>query len=110
VIGFGKRLRDDLFCVEWDVKPQLSQFVVWKFEAELNYPVVCSYYKDVLVVIFVELAHSVAHMEAESILINVAGRLLLFQRDRSSTSGKASDTKEKRVRIYACLADFCTIL
>jgi len=23
--GSGKRLRNDLFCVEWDVKPQLSQ-------------------------------------------------------------------------------------
>jgi len=22
--GLGKRLRNDLFCVEWDVKPQLS--------------------------------------------------------------------------------------
>ena len=21
----GKRLRNDIFCVEWDVKPQLSQ-------------------------------------------------------------------------------------
>ena len=26
-IGLGKRLRNDLFCVEWDVKPQLSQSV-----------------------------------------------------------------------------------
>jgi len=26
-IGLGKRLRNDLFCVEWDVKPQLSHFV-----------------------------------------------------------------------------------
>jgi len=24
-IGLGKRLRNDLFCVDWDVKPQLSQ-------------------------------------------------------------------------------------
>jgi len=23
-IGLGTRLRNDLFCVEWDVKPQLS--------------------------------------------------------------------------------------
>jgi len=23
--GLGKRLRNDLFCVEWDVKPQLNQ-------------------------------------------------------------------------------------
>jgi len=42
-------------------------------------------------------AHSGAQMEAESILINVAGRLLLFQRDRSATSGKTPDAKEKRV-------------
>ena len=26
-MGLGKRLRNDLFCVEWDVKPQLSQAV-----------------------------------------------------------------------------------
>jgi len=25
--GLGKRLRDNLFCVEWDVKPQLSQSI-----------------------------------------------------------------------------------
>jgi len=25
--GLGKRLRNDLFCVEWDVKPQLNQSV-----------------------------------------------------------------------------------
>jgi len=25
VIGLEKRLPDDLFCVEWDIKPQLSQ-------------------------------------------------------------------------------------
>jgi len=24
-IGLGKRLRNDLFCVEWDIKPQLNQ-------------------------------------------------------------------------------------
>ena len=24
-IGLGKRLRNDLFCVEWDVKPQLNE-------------------------------------------------------------------------------------
>jgi len=27
-IDFGKRLRNDLFCVEWGVKPQLSRSVV----------------------------------------------------------------------------------
>jgi len=27
-IGLGKRLRNDLFCVEWDVKPKLSQSVM----------------------------------------------------------------------------------
>jgi len=26
-IGLGKRLRNDLFYVEWDVKPQLSQSI-----------------------------------------------------------------------------------
>ena len=26
-LGFGKCLRNDLFCVEWDVKPQLNQSV-----------------------------------------------------------------------------------
>ena len=26
-IGFGKRLRNDLFCVEWDVKPQLNESI-----------------------------------------------------------------------------------
>ena len=55
------------------------------------------------VVLCVLSAHSGAHMEAESILINVAGRLLLFQRDRSTASGKAPDAKEKRVRM--CLSD-----
>jgi len=25
--GFGKRLRNDLFCAEWDIKPQLNQSV-----------------------------------------------------------------------------------
>jgi len=25
-IGLGKRLQNDLFCVKWDIKPQLSQF------------------------------------------------------------------------------------
>jgi len=31
-IGLGKRLRNDLFGVEWDVKPQLSQlnFSFWR--------------------------------------------------------------------------------
>jgi len=24
-IGLGKRLRNDLFCEEWDIKPQLNQ-------------------------------------------------------------------------------------
>ena len=28
VIGLGKRLQNDLFCVEWDVKPQFSQCLV----------------------------------------------------------------------------------
>ena len=27
-IGLGKRLQNDLFCVEWDVKPQLSQSIL----------------------------------------------------------------------------------
>lgn len=49
---------------------------------------------------FVLTAHSGAHMEAESILINVAGRLLLFQRDRCTTSGKVPDAKEKRVGMF----------
>jgi len=44
-------------------------------------------------------------MEAESILINVAGRLLLFQRDRSATAGKVLDTKEKRVGAFADLME-----
>jgi len=44
-------------------------------------------------------------MEAESILINVAGRLLLFQRDRSATSGKVTDAKEKRVGMFADLME-----
>jgi len=48
-------------------------------------------------------------MEAESILINVAGRLLLFQRDRSAASGKAPDSKEKRVGQCSYLMDFCTV-
>jgi len=26
-IGLEKRRRDDLFCVEWDVKPQLNQSI-----------------------------------------------------------------------------------
>jgi len=26
-IGVAKRLRNDLFCVEWDVKPQLNQSI-----------------------------------------------------------------------------------
>jgi len=26
-IGLGKRLRNDLFCVEWDVKPQLNRSI-----------------------------------------------------------------------------------
>jgi len=51
--------------------------------------------------LFALTAHSGAHMEAESILVNVAGRLLLFQRDRSTASGKVPDTKEKRVRLFA---------
>jgi len=25
----GERLRNELFCVEWDVKPQLSQSIHW---------------------------------------------------------------------------------
>lgn len=33
--------------------------------------------------------------EAESILINVAGRLLLFQTDRSASAGKAANDREK---------------
>ena len=26
-VGSGKRLRNDLFCVEWDVKPQLDRWI-----------------------------------------------------------------------------------
>jgi len=26
-IGVGKRLQNDLFCVNWDVKPQLNQSI-----------------------------------------------------------------------------------
>jgi len=26
-IGLGKGLRNDVFCVEWDVKPQLNQLI-----------------------------------------------------------------------------------
>ena len=26
-IGWGKSLQNELFCVEWDVKPQLSQSI-----------------------------------------------------------------------------------
>jgi len=26
-IGFGKRLQNDLFCVNWDAKPQLNQSI-----------------------------------------------------------------------------------
>jgi len=39
-IGLGKCLQNDLFCVEWDVKPQLSQAVVirgacwWRCDAD----------------------------------------------------------------------------
>ena len=29
-IGLGKRLRNDLFCVDWDVKPQLSESASWR--------------------------------------------------------------------------------
>ena len=36
-IGLGKRLRNDPFCVEWDVKPQLSQ---------------CSFVWDILILVF----------------------------------------------------------
>ena len=34
-IGLGKRLRNDLFCVEWDIKPQLSQSVCQTWSAAL---------------------------------------------------------------------------
>jgi len=27
-IAFGKRLRNDLFCVKWDIKPQLDQSAI----------------------------------------------------------------------------------
>ena len=30
-IGWNKRLRYDLYCVEWDVKPQLNQFSSFRF-------------------------------------------------------------------------------
>ena len=36
-------------------------------------------------------------LEAESILINVAGRLLMFQRDRSASLGKQSESNDRRV-------------
>jgi len=62
---------------------------------------------------FASTAHSGAHVEAESILINVAGRLLLFQRDRSATTGKTPDAKEKRVGMFAYpmeLSDYVIII
>ena len=40
-IGWEERLGNDLFCVEWDVKPKLSQsmcechFMKWKIIVEL---------------------------------------------------------------------------
>jgi hypothetical protein len=38
-------------------------------------------------------------LEAESILINVAGRLLMFQRDRSVALGKQTEANDRRVRL-----------
>jgi len=36
-IGWEERLRNDLFCVEWDVKPQLNQsFSLWCLQAVIN--------------------------------------------------------------------------
>lgn len=40
---------------------------------------------------------AVESKDAESILINVAGRLLLFQTDRSASAGKAANVREKWV-------------
>ena len=37
--------------------------------------------------------------EAESILLNVAGKLLMFQRDRSTPQMRQKDTKHKFVSI-----------
>jgi len=37
--------------------------------------------------------------EVESILVNVAGRLLMFQRDRSASLGKQVETKDRRVSV-----------
>ena len=31
-IGLGKRLRNDLFCVEWDIKAQLNQSLTVKLD------------------------------------------------------------------------------
>ena len=36
--------------------------------------------------------------EAESIILNVAGKLLMFQRDRTGPQPKQSDSKERPVR------------
>ena len=36
-------------------------------------------------------------LEAESILINVAGRLLMFQRDRSASLGTKNEANDRRV-------------
>jgi len=54
--GLGKRLRNDLFCVEWDVKPQLYQSVnlqvpLWADSRAVNRCPFCGFlrlvYKDV---------------------------------------------------------------
>jgi len=38
-IGYEERLRNDLFCVEWDVKPELNQStnqLVWQCNVSIS--------------------------------------------------------------------------
>ena len=44
--------------------------------------------------------------EAESIILNVAGKLLMFQRDRTGPQPKLSDSKERPVRSLSMLCLF----
>ena len=49
--------------------------------------------------------------EAESIIVNVAGRLLMFQRDRSGPQLKNQETKERAVSVVLVYCQLmCTYL
>jgi len=66
-IGWEERLRNDLFCVEWDVKPQLTQSLIswWIINDDVLWYVVVRGWSLFFSVPFIALSIGRSHPAAE---------------------------------------------